>query len=95
MHRDEGYFPGKAKRQLPEYLTSGQILIGCEGDDESLAYLGQRVGIEPFAYSSDYPHEVDLLDAQRQIAETVDRADLTAEQKAAVLGGNAQRFFRL
>jgi predicted TIM-barrel fold metal-dependent hydrolase len=95
MHRDQGYFPGKAKRQLPEYLTSGQILIGCEGDDESLAYLGQRVGIEPFAYSSDYPHEVDLVDAQRQIAKTRDRADLTPEQKVAVLGGNARRFFRL
>jgi uncharacterized protein len=95
MERDEEYFPGQAERHLEEYLAGGQILIGCEGDDGSLAYLAQRVGIAPFAYSSDYPHEVDLVDAQRQIATTANRADLTAEQKAAVLAENARRFFRL
>jgi len=95
MTRDEEYFPGQAKRRLPDYLASGQILIGCEGDDESLAYLTQRVGPAAFAYSSDYPHEVDLVDAQRQIQITADRDDLTQEAKAAILGDNARRFFRL
>ncbi len=53
------------------------------------------MGIEAFAYSSDYPHEVDLPGARRMIAETLDNSALTREEQAAVLGGNARRFFRL
>lgn len=94
MARDEEYFPGQAKRRLPDYLASGQLLIGCEGDDPSLAYLVERVGATPFAYASDYPHEVDLVDAQRQIQTTAERADLSPAAKAAILGANARRFFR-
>lgn len=94
MERDSEFFAG-AKRKLPDYLTSGQILIGCEGNDDSLPYLAKRVGIEAFAYSSDYPHEVDLPGARRMIAETLDNSALTREEQAAVLGGNARRFFRL
>jgi predicted TIM-barrel fold metal-dependent hydrolase len=95
LERDEQYSKGQARRGLPDYLANGQILIGCEGEDESLAYLVQRVGVEPFAYSSDYPHEVDFVDAQRQIQRAMDRPDLTEGQKAAILGGNARRFYRL
>lgn len=95
MTREAHYHPGKAQRGLADYLQRGQVLIGCEGEDESLPYLAKRVGIEAFAYSSDYPHEVDLLDAQRQIQETMDNPDLSGEEKGAVLGGNARRFFRV
>ena len=28
---DEGYFAGKARRSLPQYIAGGQIPIGCEG----------------------------------------------------------------
>lgn len=95
MARDEEYSASKARRLLPDYFSDGQILIGCEGDDESLGYLVKRLGSESFAYSSDYPHEVDLIDAQRQIQKTKDRPDLSVAEKAAVLGGNARRFYRL
>lgn len=94
MHRDEEYM-GAAGRSLPEYLQSGQILIGCEGDDVSLAYIAKQVGAEGFAYCSDYPHEVDLPAAGRMIDRTLERADLNDSEKAAVLGDNARRFFRL
>jgi predicted TIM-barrel fold metal-dependent hydrolase len=94
MERDGQYYPG-AKRRLQDYLSSGQILIGCEGNDQSLGYLVKRVGAEAFAWASDYPHEVDLPGAQRQIQETWAREDLTESAKAAVLGENARRFFRL
>jgi uncharacterized protein len=93
MERNEEFMAGP-KRTLVEYLASGQILIGCEGDDRSLPYLAKQVGIEAFAYSSDYPHEVDLPAAQRMIESTINRADLTDDEKVAVLGGNARRFFR-
>ena len=48
-----------------------------------------------FAFASDYPHEVDLVSARTMIDETLKRTDLTQDQKAAVLGGNAKRFYRL
>jgi uncharacterized protein len=94
MERDSEFFAG-AKRKLPDYLSSGQVLIGCEGNDVSLPYLAKRVGIEAFAYSSDYPHEVDLPGARRMIAETLEHPELSRAEQAAVLGGNARRFLRL
>lgn len=86
---------GGPPRTFDAYLTSGQMLIGCEGEDASLPYLAQRVGIEPFAYSSDYPHEVDYKAALHEIDETLESTELTDEHKTAVLGTNAKRFFRL
>ena len=94
MDRDDKLME-TANRSFSEYMASGQILIGCEGNDPSLAYVAGQIGIEPFAYSSDYPHEVDLLDAQKEIEETLGRPGLTQTQKEAVLGANAQRFFKL
>ncbi|MFQ5683463.1 MAG: amidohydrolase family protein [Candidatus Binatia bacterium] len=94
MERD-AELEGVANRSLPDYLTSGQILIGCEGNDVSLPYLAKRLGVEPFAYSSDYPHEVDLPAAQKMIDETRNHAELSQAEKAAVLGGNAARFYGL
>ncbi len=86
---------GGPPRTFDDYLTSGQMLVGCEGEDASLPYLARRVGIEPFAYSSDYPHEVDYKAAVHEIDETLESAELIDEDKEAVLGLNAQRFFRL
>jgi len=97
MDRDESVYTvstGK-KRSLPEYLSSGQILIGVEGNEEVLSYVAKRLGIEAFAYASDYPHEVDLVAAKQMIHETLERPDLSQAEKEAVLGGNAKRFFRL
>jgi predicted TIM-barrel fold metal-dependent hydrolase len=76
-------------------LESGRILIGCEGNDGSLPHLVQRTGVQPFAWASDYPHEVDLEAARHMIDETVGHPELSSEEKAAVLGGNARRFFKL
>jgi predicted TIM-barrel fold metal-dependent hydrolase len=78
-----------------KYLESGRILIGCEGNDASLPYLAGRIGIEPFAWASDYPHEVDLAAAKHMIEETVQDVPLTDAQKTALLADNARRFFRL
>lgn len=92
---DDIYGTGATARPFIEYLTSGQILVGCEGTDRSLPYLVKMVGVEPFAYSSDYPHEVDLLDTQRELAETLEHPEFSEREKAALLGGNAQRFYGL
>jgi len=95
--RDENYFDSQDQpgSKAIEYLNSGRILIGCEGSENALAYLARRVGISPFAYASDYPHEVDLPAARHEIEEIAERADLTEKEKQAVLADNARRFFRL
>lgn len=95
--RDENYFDSQdqPKHSAIEYLTSGRILIGCEGSERALAYLARRVGIGPFAYASDYPHEVDLPAARHEIEEIAEREDLTDGEKQAVLADNAKRFFKL
>jgi uncharacterized protein len=97
MERDENYFDAADQPRLraDKYLRDGRILVGCEGSEKSLAYVASRIGIEAFAYASDYPHEVDLPAAIHEIDEVAERADLTAAEKAAVLGANARRFFRL
>lgn len=97
MERDENYF---SKNDLPgrkslHYLEGGRILLGCEGSEGSLAYGASRVGIDAFAYASDYPHEVDLTAAIHEIDEVAERDDLTDAQKQAVLADNARTFFRL
>ena len=97
MDRDESVYTvstGK-RRSLQEYLSSGQILVGVEGNEEVLSYVATRVGIEALAYASDYPHEVDLVAAKQMIHETLERPDLSQSEKEAVLGGNARRFFRI
>ncbi|MGH7775324.1 MAG: amidohydrolase family protein [Candidatus Binatia bacterium] len=97
MKRDEHFFDADDQPKLKpwEYLKNGRILIGCEGSEESLAYVAKRVGVEAFAYASDYPHEVDLAAAKQEIDELAEREDLTSEERQAVLGGNARQFFKL
>ena len=97
MERDDAVYVsgGSGSRSLRDYFSSGQVLIGCEGNEDILSYLSQRVGIEAFAWASDYPHEVDVVAAAEMIAESMERPDLTSDEKEAVLGGNARRFFRL
>ncbi len=96
LHRQENVtIGGVTSRSFTEYMASGQILIGCEGNDLSLPFLAKHVGVDAFAYASDYPHEVDLPAARKMIKETLEQPELTLGQKAAILGDNARRFFRL
>lgn len=97
MDRDENIYTTStgAKRSLNDYLSSGQILVGCEGNEWILPYVIKQVGAQCFSYASDYPHEVDLVAAKQMIHETIERPDLTYDEKEKVLGQNTKRFFRL
>jgi len=97
MERDESVYttPAGKRRSLQEYLASGQVLVGCEGNEEILSYISKRIGLDAFAYASDYPHEVDLVAAKQMIDETLARTDISQAEKEAVLGGNARKFFRM
>ena len=71
------------------------MLIGCEGSEATLGHLVDRVGATPFAYASDYPHEVDAQSAEEEIDELSQYPGLSEADRAALLGGNAARFFKL
>jgi predicted TIM-barrel fold metal-dependent hydrolase len=88
------YATGHA-RSLNDYLASGQVLVGVEGNEWILPYVIKQCGAEGFAYASDYPHEVDLIAAKQMIHETIERPDLTHDEKAKVLGLNAKKFLRV
>jgi len=97
MDRDDNvYTTGTGRsRGLSDYLASGQILVGVEGNEWILPYVIKQCGANAFSYASDYPHEVDLVAAKQMIHETVERPDLTHDEKAKVLGLNAKKFFRV
>lgn len=94
MARDAEFYV-TSQRTFVDYMTSGQILVGCEGNDESLAYIVSVMGEKAFAYASDYPHEVDLPAARKMVDDTLALDALTDTAKRAVLGENAREFFRL
>lgn len=97
MDRDDNVYTTSTghARSLNDYLASGQVLVGCEGNEWILPYVLKQCGADAFAYASDYPHEVDLVAAKEMVNGCVERPDLTMAEKAAVLGGNAKKFFRL
>ena len=75
--------------------TSGQVLVGCEGNEKALAYAIERVGPAPFMFASDFPHEISLGNCMEEINEIVERTDLKHEHKAAILGDNAREFYKI
>lgn len=84
-----------AHKTFEQYLAGGQILIGCEPNENTLQYLIKRVGADAFAFSTDYPHEVDFRAVRREIEEAHALPGLTDTEKSKLLGDNARRFFRL
>lgn len=77
------------------HIQEGRIFIGCEGDEPDIAHAIRRVGNKPFVYSSDFPHEVNNEFCKKEIREMLENEELTAEDKAALLHGNARRFYNL
>lgn len=75
-------------------MRAGQIFVGCEGDEPSLGYAVDMVGSEPYIYSSDFPHEVTPESCRHEIDEILEREDLSAASKEAILHGNARRFYQ-
>lgn len=77
------------------HIHEGRIFVGCEGSEPDIAHAIRRVGNGPFIYSSDFPHEVNNEFCKKEIGEILENKELTAEDKAAVLHGNAKRFYNL
>jgi uncharacterized protein len=85
----------KASDYFKKQLREGRIFVGFDCDDDGLGTAVIKGGHQSFLFGSDFPHEVfDAAKCRHEIDELLERDDLTAEDKEAVLGGNALRFSR-
>ena len=76
-----------------EYLKSGRIFIGCEGNETGLPYQVERVGAQAFLFASDYPHEIGPEDCRREVQDIMQCEGLSDEAKQGILRENARRFY--
>jgi uncharacterized protein len=84
----------KASDYFRKQLRDGRIFVGFDCDDDGLNTAVAKAGHQPFLFGSDFPHEVfDAGKCRHEIDELLAREGLTQEDKQAVLGGNALRFY--
>jgi predicted TIM-barrel fold metal-dependent hydrolase len=84
----------KASEYFTSQLRAGRIFVGFDSDDDGLGVAVKKGGREPFLFGSDFPHEVFGAEKCRhEIDELLEREDLTEQDKEAVLGANARRFY--
>jgi uncharacterized protein len=75
-----------------DYLKSGRIFFGCEGNEAILDRITEEVGEDLFMYSSDYPH-ADRAEGTAKLLR--DRTDIAPVRRKKLLEVNARRFYDL
>ena len=97
--RDGDLLGPRAEESVADYIVkhvkAGRIFVGCEGGEPTMGYAVKAVGQEPWIYSSDFPHEPSLAMVKEEIGEVLESEEISTEDKAAILHGNAGRFYRL
>lgn len=88
---EDPYLLPATARDPMEYVQSGRFLSGYD-EDEDLRYLIDHLGTKSFMYASDYPHS----DAEwGRVHNTKALETLSAQEKSAILGDNAARFYKI
>src|SRR5213594_2187003 len=86
----------KASDYFRKQIREGRVFVGFDCDDSGLGFAVQKAGSEPFLFASDFPHEIfDAETCRHELDELLAREDLTLKDKEAVVGGNAERLYRL
>ena len=75
-----------------DYLQTGRIFFGCEGNEPFLSRLIKEVGEDLFIYSSDYPH-ADRTEGTARYLQA--RDDMSEIARHKLLEKNARRFYGL
>jgi predicted TIM-barrel fold metal-dependent hydrolase len=88
----EGEDPAAYMKAL---IAADRFYLGIETEELTLPFALDVVGNRGFFYSSDFPHEVTLESCKHDIGELLESAEITQDDKAALLYGNAERFYRL
>ncbi|HEY7169163.1 MAG TPA: amidohydrolase family protein [Candidatus Binatia bacterium] len=79
-------------RPPSEYLKSGRIFFGCEGNESFLGKVAAEVGEDLLMFSSDYPHADRTQGTARYLYE---RTDMPGSLRAKLLEENARGFYDL
>lgn len=95
LERELDYGGLRLRREPLDYFRSGRFFVGCEGNEKALSYVIERIGHEPFMFASDFPHEITMDNCMEEINEILERPDLKAEHKTAILGENARKFYKV
>ncbi|MSQ24891.1 MAG: hypothetical protein EXR49_01210 [Dehalococcoidia bacterium] len=77
------------------HIEAGRIFVGCEGMEIMLPDAVRIAGNKPFMFSSDFPHEVNTAMCTHEMNEILEHPRLAAADKAAIVGGNARRFYKI
>lgn len=77
-------------RPPSEYLKSGRIFFGCEGNETFLARAVEELGEDMLIYSSDYPH-ADRTEGTARFLKG--RSDLSDSARKKIMAENASRFY--
>jgi predicted TIM-barrel fold metal-dependent hydrolase len=85
------YLLAEKARDPMDYIQSGRFLSGYD-EDEDMRYLIDHLGAKTFMYASDYPHSDTEWD---RVPNTKKLKSLGDEEKGAILGNNAARFYKI
>jgi predicted TIM-barrel fold metal-dependent hydrolase len=83
------------RRYIKQRIKDGRLYLGIETEELTMPFAIKVVGNQPFLYSSDFPHEVTNASCKHDIGELLESDEITAEDKAALLYHNAERFYTL
>jgi predicted TIM-barrel fold metal-dependent hydrolase len=92
LHLPEGQ---TMKDYVLDLVRARRLVVGIEGSETDLPYAIKVAGAEAFIFSSDFPHEVNAQTVQREIRELWENNEISEPNKAAILRGNAARFYNL
>lgn len=79
---------------IKRLIEEGRIYLGIETEELTMPFAIKIVGNKPFFYSTDFPHEVTIESCKHDIGELFESEDITDDDKAALLFGNAERFYQ-
>lgn len=82
-------------RYVRGLITKGRLVVGCEGNEEAIAFSAALLGSNPFMYSSDFPHEVTIEGCKKELEALKTNETIGVADKAAVLHGNARSLYRM
>jgi uncharacterized protein len=80
---------------IKKQIRDGRFYLGVETEELTMPFAIKTVGNQAFLYSSDFPHEVTNESCKHDIGELLESQEISEDDKAALLHGNAETFYRL
>jgi predicted TIM-barrel fold metal-dependent hydrolase len=79
---------------IKRLIDTERLYLGIETEELTMPFAIKTVGNKAFFYSSDFPHEVTNASCKHDLEELMESNEIAADDKAAILYRNAERFYR-